>query len=70
MFPKNTPTFDPGRHQDARPRAAFDDVRAIQARSKAAGVALAAETDPQGSGPGHLALEDPDGDPILIDQHV
>lgn len=70
MFPKNTLTFNPGWDQDARPLAAFDDVRAIQARLKAAGVALTTETDPAGSGPAHIAMLDPDGNPILIDQHV
>ena len=70
MFPKNMLTFNPGWDQDAQPLAEFDDVRAIQAHLKAAGFALDVETDPDGSGIGHLLLTDPDGNPILIDQHV
>jgi len=70
MFEKNLLTFNPGWDAEANPIADFDDVRAIQARLKAAGFALIEETDPAGTGPGHITLEDPDGNPILIDQHV
>ena len=70
MFPKNTLTFNPGWDQDAQPLPQFEDVRTIQRRLKAAGVALSIEADESGSGPAHVALEDPDGNPILIDQHV
>ncbi|HBZ45393.1 MAG TPA: glyoxalase [Maritimibacter sp.] len=71
MFDKNLMTFNPGWGPQAQPLAEpFEDVRAIQARLKAAGVALIEETDPEGSGPGFITLEDPDGNPILIDQHV
>ncbi|HRK65258.1 MAG TPA: VOC family protein [Terricaulis sp.] len=71
MFEKNMLTFNPGWDSDAKALASFDDVRDIQKHLKAAGVALSAEVDaskPQG--PAHIALEDPDGNQILIDQHV
>ena len=48
----------------------FEDVRAIQARLQAQGVALGSTTDPEASGPGSITLTDPDGNPVLIDQHV
>jgi lactoylglutathione lyase len=71
MFEKNLLTFNPGWGPRATPLAdTFEDVRAIQARLKAAGIALIEETDPDGSGPGHITLADPDGNPILIDQHI
>lgn len=71
MFDKNLLTFNPGWGPQATPLAGdFEDVRAIQAKLKEAGVALIEQTDPNGSGPGYITLEDPDGNPILIDQHV
>jgi catechol 2,3-dioxygenase-like lactoylglutathione lyase family enzyme len=66
---KNTLTFNPGWDQNAQDVDDFDDVRAIQARLKEAGVPLIAECEEAGSGPAHIILEDPDGNPILIDQH-
>ena len=48
----------------------YDDVRAIQADLKNAGITLATDCAPDGSGPAHIALVDPDGNAILIDQHV
>lgn len=71
MFEKNLLTFNPGWDQDAKALASFDDVRDIQKHLKSAGVALSTQVDankPQG--PGYIALEDPDGNQILIDQHV
>ncbi|MBN8606367.1 MAG: VOC family protein [Caulobacterales bacterium] len=71
MFEKNLLTFNPGWDSDAQALASFTDIRDIQKHLKAAGVALGAEVDaskPQG--PAHLTLEDPDGNQILIDQHV
>lgn len=71
MFDKNLMTFNPGWGPQAEPLTEpFDDVRAIQGRLKTAGLVLIEETDPDGSGPGYITLEDPDGNPILIDQHV
>lgn len=69
MFEKNIITFNPGWDQDAKELAEFDDVRTIQDRLKAAGLTLIEEVDPDSEGPAHITLEDPDGNPILIDQH-
>lgn len=70
MFDRNVLTFNPGWDADAQTLPDFEDVRAIQQRLKAQGLELAQETDPAGKGPGHIALLDPDGNPVLIDQHI
>lgn len=70
MFEKNILTFNPGWDQDCNTLPEFDDVREIQHRLKAAGVTLTGEVDESSTGPGFLTLEDPDGNPILVDQHV
>jgi hypothetical protein len=70
MFDKNSLTFNPGWNRKAEPLAAFDDVRDIQRELKSRGIALAAEADESTLGPASLMLFDPDGNPILIDQHV
>ncbi len=70
MFEKNILTFNPGWDSDARPLDEFTDVRELQRRLKAQGVELTSETDESGSGPGSFTLVDPDGNPILVDQHV
>lgn len=70
MFEKNALTFNPGWDSDAKQLPEFADVRAIQAQLKAAGIALEQEADPSSSGPAFITLTDPDGNPILIDQHV
>lgn len=70
MFDKNLLTFNPGWDQDAQPLPTFTDVRELQRRLKAEGVALTAEADETTTGPGYFMLEDPDGNPILVDQHV
>lgn len=70
MFDRNTLTFNPGWDRSASTLADFDDVREIQRRLKAKGLALAAQTDESTSGPASLMVIDPDGNPILIDQHV
>ena len=57
MFEKNILTFNP------------TDARSIQKALKAQGVTLTQEADESGDGPTHLTLIDPDGNPILIDQH-
>jgi lactoylglutathione lyase len=69
MFDKNMLTFNPGWDSDAKELPEFDDVRVIQARLKEAAVALEQEADPSTSGPAYITLTDPDGNPILIDQH-
>ena len=69
MFEKNMMTFNPGWDSDAQPLPAFDDVRDIQRHLLAQGVTLEAQADEATSGPAHIMLTDPDGNPILIDQH-
>jgi len=70
MFEKNILTFNPGWDQNARPLSGFTDVRELQRRLKTRGVKLEQETDESATGPASIALVDPDGNPILIDQHV
>lgn len=69
MFDKNILTFNPGWDQDAKPVDPFTDVRELQRRLKASGVTLTAECDESTTGPAHITMVDPDGNPILIDQH-
>lgn len=70
MFPKNILTFNPGWDQNARPLAPFADVRELQRQLKAQGVALQPEADETTKGPASFMAVDPDGNPILVDQHV
>jgi len=70
MFEKNILTFNPGWDSSARPIADYTDVREIQRRLKAEGVPLLSEADESSSGPASCMLMDPDGNPVLIDQHV
>jgi lactoylglutathione lyase len=70
MFEKNMLTFNPGWDQDAQNLDAFTDVRELQRQLKAKGVELMAEADESTQGPAHIMLIDPDGNPILVDQHV
>lgn len=70
MFPSNILTFNPGWDENGQPVAKFEDVRAIQQRLKTAGLDLASDTDPEGKGIASIMLNDPDGNTILIDQHV
>ena len=70
MFEGNILTFNPGWDQDTQPLAQFEDVRAIQQQLKDAGIPLASEADEATTGPASLMLSDPDGNVILIDQHV
>jgi hypothetical protein len=69
MFERTMLTFNPGWDSDAQPLPEFEDVRAIEARLKAQGLTLATEVKPDTAGPGHLVVIDPDGNPVLIDQH-
>ena len=69
MFPKNGLTFNPGWDQDGAPVGEFEDVREIQKRLKAAGIEVGAEIE-GASGPGSFMVTDPDGNPVLFDQHV
>lgn len=70
MFERNILTFNPGWTSQAEPLDAFEDVREIQRQLKATGLALTTEADEATIGPASLTLIDPDGNPILIDQHV
>ena len=69
MFEGNILTFNPGWDQNAKPVDGFTDVREIQAKLKAAGVALMTEAEGATTGPASAMLQDPDGNTILIDQH-
>ena len=70
MFENNILTFNPGWDQSANMVEGYDDVRTIQKRLKESGLSLMTEVDEAGSGPGSVVLMDPDGNAILLDQHV
>lgn len=70
MFDKNMLTFNPGWDENAQPVNGFDDVRTIQQKLKDHQISLETEADTQTSGPAHIVVKDPDGNVILIDQHV
>ncbi|MCI5106374.1 MAG: VOC family protein [Pseudomonadales bacterium] len=70
MFEQNILTFNPGWDQDAGSLDDFDDVRAIQQSLKSQGIELHSEADETTSGPASFTLFDPDGNVILVDQHV
>lgn len=70
MFDKNILTFNPGWDQAAQPLDSFTDVRDLQQELKARGVALVQEADESTRGPASFVAVDPDGNPILVDQHV
>ncbi|MBL8880412.1 MAG: VOC family protein [Phycisphaerales bacterium] len=70
MFEKNMLTFNPGWDRNCNTLADFDDVRALQKTLKARGITPTTSADENTSGPASLMLIDPDGNPILIDQHV
>ena len=69
MFDRNILTFNPGWDQSAQPLGAFTDVRELQRRLKAQGVPFASEADEGTTGPASFVVVDPDGNPILVDQH-
>ena len=70
MFDKNILTFNPGWDSNAQKLPAFTDVRELQRQLKAQGVKILKEADESTKGPGAFVTEDPDGNQILIDQHV
>jgi catechol 2,3-dioxygenase-like lactoylglutathione lyase family enzyme len=70
MFEKNTLTFNPGWDSRAGKLDTFTDVRDLQRKLKAEGVPLVAEADEASMGPASFVAVDPDGNPILVDQHV
>ncbi len=69
MFEKNILTFNPGWDQDAKSLDHFTDIRDLQKHLKEKGVQLLTEADETSTGPASFTIEDPDGNPILVDQH-
>jgi len=70
MFENNILTFNPGWDENAQKVDGFDDVRSIQKHLKGKGITLQTEADENTSGPASFVVTDPDGNAILIDQHV
>ena len=70
MFENNILTFNPGWDENATKLEAFDDVREIQKHLKQQGISLVKEADEEGSGPDSFIVTDPDGNTVLVDQHV
>ncbi len=70
MFERNTLTFNPGWSQDAQALDQFTDVRELQRQLKAQGIEFMVEANESTTGPAHFIVLDPDGNPILFDQHV
>ena len=70
MFDKNILTFNPGWDSDAQPLGKFTDVRELQRQLKSRGVTLISEADESSVGPASFMVADPDGNAILVDQHV
>lgn len=70
MFEKNILTFNPGWDQNAEKLEEFTDVRDLQRQLKAKGLSFESEADEKTTGPGSFILLDPDGNPVLVDQHV
>ena len=70
MFEKNIMTFNPGWDNNAQPLDSFTDVRELQRQLKSKGLVPAREADEHSEGPASLMVTDPDGNPILFDQHV
>ena len=70
MFEKNILTFNPGWDQNAQAIAEFTDIRELQQQLRARGVRFQSEADETTTGPASFIAVDPDGNPILVDQHV
>lgn len=70
MFEKNILTFNPGWDSNAQTLPAFTDIRELQRQLKTQGVAFQTEADESTTGPASFIAVDPDGNPILVDQHV
>ena len=70
MFERNMLTFNPGWDQQAQPLRSFTDIREIQRGLRTAGVTLVTEADETTTGPASFMVIDPDGNPVLVDQHV
>ena len=70
MFEKNSLTFNPGWDSNASKLNTFTDVRDLQRELKAQSIKLTTEADEASTGPASFTTIDPDGNPILVDQHV
>jgi len=70
MFEKNILTFNPGWNGETQPLTEFTDVRELQRQLKARGIDMLTEADETSTGPASFMIADPDGNTILIDQHV
>lgn len=69
MFEKNIMTFNPGWDANGQNTDNFTDIREIQKKLKREGIKIAQEVDENSSGPASFVVEDPDGNPIMFDQH-
>ncbi|KRF61876.1 glyoxalase [Bacillus sp. Soil768D1] len=69
MFEKNILTFNPGWNENAENLNSFTDIRDIQNQLKENGIKILSEADETTEGPASFTIEDPDGNPILVDQH-
>ncbi|MEZ4712831.1 MAG: hypothetical protein R3A44_36925 [Caldilineaceae bacterium] len=70
MFDKNILTFNPGWNQNAEKLDAFTDVRELQRQLRTQGVEFVSAADETSTGPASFVVVDPDGNPLLVDQHV
>ncbi|WP_286927122.1 VOC family protein [Flavobacterium sp. UBA4197] len=70
MFEGNILTFNPGWDENANTMEQFDDIRVIQKQLKSKNIALMTEADENTSGPASLMVMDPDGNVVLLDQHI
>jgi len=70
MFERNMLTFNPGWDSNAQNLDSYTDVRELQRLLKAQGVVFVSEADEQTTGPANFIVVDPDGNPVLFDQHV
>jgi lactoylglutathione lyase len=70
MFEKNILTFNPGWNRDAQPVGDFTDIRELQRQLKDRGVEMMTEADEGTTGPASFMIADPDGNIILVDQHL
>lgn len=70
MFEKNILTFNPGWDGNAQPLSSFTDIRELQRELKSQGVEFQQEADESTTGPASFIVLDPDGNPLLVDQHV
>ncbi len=70
MFERNILTFNPGWDENGQALDNYTDVRDLQAALKTKGIEFSQEADPDSSGPASFVIVDPDGNPILVDQHL